>query len=182
MSACVFKNKKEALSDIPQTFWELSAKDIHGEMVNFADYQGKAKAFIIVNVASACGLTNNNYRQLQKFHEQYHDQGLEIWGFPCNQFRAQENKCEADIEHFVKTKFKVDFKMFSKIEVNGEDCHPLYKYLRYNSPLRTSDGAIKEVPWNFGKFVLGSDGKVLRYYEPTTKPNEFREYIEALLK
>ena len=93
------------------------------------------KLFLVVNVASACGLTSSNYRQLKKMHVELESKGLHIMGFPCNQFMGQESKCEADIEKVLRDKFKIKFQVFSKIEVNGPKCHPVYSYLRQNSEL-----------------------------------------------
>ena len=95
---------------------------------------------------------------------------------------GQEKQCDLDIEKFVKEKFKIDFKMFSKIEVNGDDCHPLYKFLRRNSTLHDpKTGTTKEVPWNFAKFLVNSEGKVVGYYSSDVKPNTFRPTVEELL-
>lgn len=178
----VKKTGKDQMTNIPETFWELEANDIQGNKVNFVDLKG-AKLFLIVNVASACGLTNKNYRQLKKFHDQYHEQGLHIIGFPCNQFKGQESQCDADIEETIKTKFKIKFQMMSKIEVNGQDCHPVYKFLRANSPLwDESTKKAQEIPWNFTKFLVDSEGKVVKYYPPEIPPNDFREEVEEYLK
>ena len=177
----VKKRGKDEMKDIPETFWELSEKDIHGNLVEFKDLKGK-KVYLIVNVASACGLTNSNYRQLKKFHDKYADQGLHIMGFPCNQFKNQESKCEAEIEEILRTKFKIKFQVFSKIEVNGNNCHPLYKYLRRNSELwDEKEKKAREIPWNFAKFILNADGKVVKFYDSGVTPNEFKDELEAML-
>ena len=179
----VFKNGEDKLDDVPKSFFDLKMKDIRGEQVDFNSYRGKHKAFIIVNVASACGLTDANYRQLAKMHEEYGPKGLQIMGFPCNQFKEQENECELDIEKFIREKFNVKFQMFSKIEVNGKNCNQLYRYLRRNSELwDEKKGTAKEIQWNFAKFVLDAEGKVVAFKEPTTKPNEFKPLIEELLR
>mgnify|MGYP002141372009 FL=1 len=159
-----FKSGKEKIAAPAQGFFDMKIPDIHGKMVDFNDFRGKYKAFIIVNVASACGLTDSNYRQLVKFHDQYAPQGLKIMGFPCNQFKGQENKCELDIAEFVRTKYNVNFDMFSKIEVNGPNCHPLYKFLRRNSSLYDpATDTCKEIEWNFAKFIVDADGKVVDF-------------------
>ena len=179
----VFKKGKEKLAPVDFGFFDMKINDIQGKEVDFASFKGQYKAYIVVNVASACGLTDANYRQLAKFHEQYGPQGLKILGFPCNQFHGQENACELDIAEFVRTKFNVKFDMFSKIEVNGQNCHPLYKFLRRNSELfDPKTGESKEIEWNFAKFILDKDGKVVAFKGPTEKPESFRAQIELLLK
>ena len=139
--------------------------------------------FLIVNVASACGLANKNYRQLKEFHSDYEDAGLHIMAFPCNQFMGQESSCEKDILKFVTDKFAVKFQMYSKIEVNGVNCHPLYKFLRSNSTLHDPNSKkSKEVPWNFAKFLVSEEGKVIGYYNSDTYPDSFRKRLESLLE
>ena len=181
---CFFKKGKEKY-EVPkdQTFFGFKMKDIHGNEIDFSSFKGKYKAFLVVNVASACGLTGTNYRQLAKFHDEFESKGLKILGFPCNQFLGQENKCDLDIAEFVRTKFKVKFDMFSKIEVNGENCHPLYRFLRVNSSLYDPNtGECKQIKWNFTKFILNRQGEVVLYKEPNDKPESFRLEIENLLK
>ena len=178
----VFKSGKEKLAPVDKGFFDFTMTDIKGTPVDFASFKGKHKAYIIVNVASACGLTNTNYTQLARMHDQYSAQGLKILGFPCNQFNGQENKCELDIEEFVRTKFNVKFDMFSKIEVNGPNCHPLYKFLRRHSELYDpKSDTCKEIEWNFVKFIVDQDGKVIAFKPATDKPESFRPLIEKLL-
>ena len=182
-SMFVFKKGKEKLAPVDLGFFDFKINDIHGKEVDFASFRGQYKAFIIVNVASACGLTDSNYRQLVKFHDQYASQGLKVLGFPCNQFNGQENSCDLDIAEFVKTKYGVKFDMFTKIEVNGKNCHPLYRFLRRNSELfDPKTGESQEIEWNFAKFILDRDGKVVSFKAPTEKPESFRNVIENLLK
>lgn len=176
------KKGKDEMKDIPSSFWDLEANDIQGNLVKFSDLKGK-KLFILVNVASACGLTNSNYRQLKKFHDKYNEHGLHIMGFPCNQFKGQESGCEADIEDVVRNKFKIKFQMFSKIEVNGQECHPVYKFLRRNSELwDEKTGKAQEIPWNFAKFLVNADGNVIQFYSSEIKPNTFKDEIERILE
>lgn len=178
----VKKKGKDQMTDIPGSFWDLEATDIQGKKVKFSELKGK-KLYLLVNVASACGLTNSNYRQLKKFHDQYNEHGLHIMGFPCNQFKEQESGCEADIEEVVRTKFKIKFQMFSKIEVNGQNCHPVYKFLRRNSDLWIAkEGKAKEIPWNFAKFLVDADGKVIKYFSSEVPPNDFRGEVENIIK
>ena len=179
---CFFKTKKEKLEDPGKGFFDFTMTDIKGVPVDFKSFRGKYKAYIVVNVASACGLTNTNYTQLARFHDQYAAQGLKILGFPCNQFMSQEKKCELDIEEFVRTKFKVKFQMFSKIEVNGPNCHPLYKFLRRHSELYDpKTDTCKEIEWNFVKFILNQDGQVVAMKNANDKPESFRDLIEGMI-
>ena len=108
--------------------------------------------------------------------------GLEILGFPCNQFMGQESACDMDIKEVVTKRYGVTFPIFSKILVNGADCHELYKFLRTNSSLydKATDTA-KEIPWNFGKFLLDSEGKVVKFYSPDIKPSVLGPDVEKLL-
>jgi len=147
-----------------------------------SSYQGKKKAIIVVNVASSWGLTTKQYKGLNKLYEGYKDQGLEILGFPCNQFMGQENKCEADIKEFAKA-MKVKFPMFSKVSVNGAGAHPIYKYLRANCELYdASKKTIQEIPWNFAKFLLDRDGKVIKLYNPDIPAESLETDIKPLLQ
>lgn len=178
----VKKKGKDQMTNIPTSFWDLEADDIQGKKIKFSELKGK-KLYLIVNVASACGLTNSNYRQLKKFHKQYNEHGLHIMGFPCNQFKQQESGCNADIEEVVRTKFKIQFQMFSKIEVNGQNCHPVYKFLRRNSDLWIDkEGKAKEIPWNFAKFLVNADGNVVKYYSSEITPKTFQGEIEEILE
>ena len=180
--ACVFKKGKDKIVDVPPSFFDTKVNDIYGKPVNLAELKGVYKAYIVVNVASACALTDTNYRQLVKFHDQYEQKGLKILGFPCNQFRNQEEKCEEEIADFVKNKYAVKFEMFSKIDVNGPACHPLYRYLRKNSELYDpKTGEAKQIEWNFAKFILDAEGKVVSFKKPDEKPESFRYLVEKLL-
>jgi len=181
MGNVLFKKSKESLFNIPKSFWELHAKDIDGNELKFEDLKGK-KAFIVVNVASACGYTGSNYKGLVELYNKYKDQGLEILAFPSNQFMGQESKCELDIKNFAKNNFSVDFPMFSKIDVNGPETHEVFRYLRANTNLYDAKkNLIQEVPWNFTKFLVDADGKVLKYYGPGDTPNKMEEDIKPLL-
>ena len=180
MGIFFYRRKKERMENIPTTFWEIKAKDIDGEEVKMDRFKGK-KALIVVNVASACGLTNKQYRGLVTLHEKYTSKGFEILAFPCNQFFGQEDKCDKDIKQFVTTKFGVKFPLFAKIEVNGTRCHPVYKYLRCNSILNNKKSGAQEIPWNFAKFLLNEDGKVVQLYAPDIRPETIGSEIEKLL-
>lgn len=200
--SCVKKNKKEKLGSKPGNFFELEATDLYFNKVYFSDFlkpkseyqtvqtgnkpplmpENPPKLFLIVNVASACGLTGSNYTQLKRMHAELQSQGLHIMGFPCNQFMGQESKCEADIEKVLQTKFKIKFQVFSKVEVNGANCHPVYQYLRQNSELfDAKSGQSKQIPWNFAKFLIDRNGKVIKFYSSEIKPNTFKQEIIDLL-
>lgn len=132
---------------------------------------------LIVNVASQCGFTLQ-YEGLEALYQQYKDRGLVILGFPCNQFGAQEPGSSDEIAQFCALNFGVSFPMFERIEVNGDAAHPLFDWLTAAAPGVLGTGAIK---WNFTKFLLGRDGKVVDRFAPTTEPAEIAPAIEKLL-
>lgn len=135
------------------------------------------KAYLVVNTASQCGLTPQ-YQGLEALHQAYAERGLRVAGFPCNQFGAQEPGDEAQIADFCQSRFAVSFALFSKIKVNGADAHPLYVALKKAAPGLLGSEAIK---WNFTKFLLDADGRVIKRYAPTLAPEELRKDIERLL-
>jgi len=156
------------------TFYNLAAKSITGEEISMSKYKGKV--VLIVNTASKCGFTPQ-YEGLEKIYKTYKDQGLVILGFPCNQFGNQEPGTEEDIQKGCMVNYGVTFQMFSKIEVNGEGTHPLYKYLKSEKK-----GILgKNIKWNFTKFLIDRNGKVVKRYSPTTKPESIASKIEKLL-
>ncbi|KAL9655851.1 hypothetical protein ABK040_000913 [Willaertia magna] len=157
------------------SFYEHTAIDAQGNTINMEDYKGKV--ILIVNVASKCGFTPQ-YEPLQKLYEQYKDKGLEIFAFPCNQFAGQEPGDNQEICQFVKQKFNIGFKIFEKIEVNGDNTHPLYKFLKKEGKGFLTD-AIK---WNFTKFLIDKQGKVYHRYAPTTNPKDMEGDIIKLLE
>ncbi len=140
-------------------------KDINGNEVDLADYKGKV--VMVVNVASKCGLTPQ-YEQLVEIHKKYRDQGFTILGFPANDFLKQEPGTNAEIKEFCSTKYGVEFPMFSKIVVKGEGQAPLYQELTSEEANGEFGG---EIAWNFTKFLLNKDGKVVARFEPRTKPD-----------
>ena len=153
---------------------DFSATKITGEPVDLDVYQGKV--VLVVNTASKCGMTPQ-YAGLQQLYESYADSGLVILGFPCDQFGHQEPGSEAEIAEFCELNYGVSFPMFAKIEVNGDDAHPLYQWLK-SEQSGLFGGAIK---WNFTKFLVGRDGLVINRYGSTTKPGKIRPDIEAAL-
>ena len=157
------------------TIYDFSAKDIKGNEVSLADYQGKV--LLIVNTASKCGFTPQ-FEGLQNLHKELGDKGFEVLGFPCNQFLSQDPGDENAISQFCSLNYGVSFPMFAKIEVNGEGTHPLFRFLK-----KEAKGLMgsEKVKWNFTKFLVDSNGRVVRRYAPTAKPEEIRADIEKML-
>jgi glutathione peroxidase len=167
----------------------------NGEKVGLDTFTGKV--MLIVNTASKCGLTPQ-YEGLEKLYETYKDKGFTILGFPCNQFGGQEPGTDEEISQFCSLNYDVKFPIFQKIEVNGENTHPLYQYLREQAP---EEGNLDEnstlfkhlsakapellegskIKWNFTKFLIDQDGNVVKRFAPTTTPEEMKEDIEKLL-
>ena len=157
------------------TAYEFNATALDGQPVDLARYRGKA--LLIVNTASACGFTPQ-YQGLEELQRRYADQGLVVLGFPCNQFGRQEPGSEAEIGAFCEKNYGVTFPMFAKIDVNGDDAHPLFRFLKGEAPGVLGTEAIK---WNFTKFLVNKDGAVVKRYAPATKPEELTGDIEKLL-
>ena len=157
------------------TAFEFDAIDIDGTPVSLGDYRGKV--LLIVNVASKCGFTPQ-YAGLETLWQDYREQGLVVLGFPCDQFGSQEPGGEEEIKNFCSINFDVTFPMFAKIDVNGDQAHPLWKWLKQEKSGLLGIGAIK---WNFSKFLVGRDGKVLKRFAPTDKPESLAADIESAL-
>lgn len=155
--------------------YDFEAKSINGETISLDRYKGKV--LLIVNTASKCGFTPQ-YEQLQTLFERYKDVGFVILGFPCNQFMAQEPGDELDIDSFCRLNYGVTFPMFSKVEVKGDDIHPLFEYLINEAPGVLGSKGIK---WNFTKFLINKEGKVVKRSAPKTRPFELEEDIRSLL-
>jgi len=155
--------------------YEFSVPDIDNKPRSLADFKGKV--LLIVNVASKCGLTPQ-YEGLEALYKRYKNQGLEILGFPCNQFLHQEPGNEEEIKSFCSTHYDISFPLFSKIEVNGDNTAPLYAYLKEEAPGALNTKAVK---WNFTKFLVGRDGQVIRRYAPTDTPESIEKDLVALL-
>uniref|UniRef100_A0A914QUU3 Glutathione peroxidase n=1 Tax=Panagrolaimus davidi TaxID=227884 RepID=A0A914QUU3_9BILA len=157
------------------TVYDFTVKDADGQDVSLEKYKGKV--LLIVNVASQCGLTNSNYTQMKELLDKYHEQGLEIAAFPCNQFGGQEPACEIDIKNFVTEKFNFEPDLYAKINVNGSNADPLYQFLK-----KEQGGTfIDAIKWNFTKFLCDREGKVVKRFAPTTEPRSIAKYIEELL-
>jgi len=156
------------------SFYDFTARDIKGSEVSMADYRGKT--VIVVNTASKCGFTPQ-YTELQKLYDEYKDRGLEILGFPCNQFAHQEPGDGEAISQFCSINFGVSFPLFEKIDVNGSTAHPIFQYLTKALP-----GSIgKRVKWNFTKFLIGPDGTPVKRFAPADSPLSMKPLIEELL-
>lgn len=153
--------------------YKFKANALDGHEIQFADYKGKV--LLIVNTASHCGYTPQ-YEGLETLSKKYHAQGLEVLGFPCNQFGHQEPGDAAAISSFCSKNYGVDFQMFEKIEVNGKDANPLYVYLKKS----TKDHG--DIRWNFTKFLVDKQGKVLKRYGSMASPESISADIEAALK
>jgi len=153
----------------------IPVRTIEGRETSLGEYRGKV--LLIVNVASRCGFTPQ-YRGLEELYKTYGERGLVVLGFPSNQFGGQEPGSEGEIAQFCSTNYGVTFPMFSKIEVNGEGAHPLYRYLKSERGGLLGSEAIK---WNFTKFLVDRDGKVVDRFAPSTKPGELTRAIEKLL-
>jgi glutathione peroxidase len=155
--------------------YDFEADNLQGKKVKLSAYKGKP--ILIVNTASACGLTPQ-YEGLEALHKTYAARGLVVLGFPCNQFGAQEPGDANAIESFCQVNYGVSFPMMAKIEVNGAGAHPLYKWLVAEKPGFLGSEAIK---WNCTKFLVDKDGAVVKRYAPTLEPKELARDIEALL-
>ena len=149
--------------------------DIHNNQINLQDFQGKS--LLIVNVASKCGFTSQ-YKGLQSLYEQYQSKGLEILGFPCNQFGSQEPGSHEDIQAFCETNYKITFPMLAKIDVNGANTHPLYTFLKKECPGILGTESIE---WNFTKFFISKDGKVVKRYASNDDPSTIGKEISIQL-
>lgn len=152
-----------------------TANRLNGKEEDLSQYQGKV--VLIVNTASKCGFTPQ-YEGLESIYKKYEDQGLVILGFPCNQFGKQEQGDSGQISEFCQLNYGVSFPMFDKIEVNGDDTHPLYQDLKKAAPGLLGSKGIK---WNFTKFLINRDGEVVSRYAPTTKPEDIAADVEKLL-
>lgn len=182
MKACVFLAMSLLMATAagakePASVHDFKVQSIDGKTIDLSQYEGKV--LLVVNVASRCGLTPQ-YAGLQQLYEQHQDQDFVVLGFPCNQFKNQEPGSNAEIKQFCSTNYNVSFPLFSKIDVNGDDAAPLYRYLTSQT---TEPVAAGDISWNFEKFLIGRDGKILKRFAPRTAPDaaEVRQAIEAAL-
>lgn len=155
-------------------FFEFEAEDIKGKPVPMEVYRGKY--ILVVNTATKCGLAPQ-LKSLEALHQEYKDKGLVVLGFPSNQFAEQEPGTNEQVAEACEINYGVSFKMFGKVDVNGENAHPIYKFLRHALPDYLGDG----IKWNFTKFVVGPDGKPLKRFAPRQTPDVIEEYLKPLL-
>lgn len=157
------------------TAYDFTARTLDGKERSLADWRGKV--LLVVNTASECGFTPQ-YAGLQKLHEKYADRGLVVLGFPCNQFGGQEPGAAAEIGAFCQKNYGVDFPMFDKVDVNGADAHPLFKWITEAAPGLLGTKAVK---WNFTKFLVDREGRAVERFASQTKPEDIAPAIEKLL-
>ena len=154
--------------------YDFIVKDAKGNEVSLSDYRGKV--LLIVNTATGCGFTPQ-YEGLQDLYEQYHEQGLEILDFPCNQFGGQAPGTEAEIVDFCQSRYGVTFPQFAKVEVNGANAAPLFKYLKDRQGGVLGDN----IKWNFTKFLVDRDGEVIDRFAPTVTPAKLEDRVKEVL-
>lgn len=159
----------------PDSIYDFQAYRLNGQLCDLARYRGKL--LLIVNTASRCGFTPQ-YQQLEQLYQRYRGQGLEILGFPCNQFGQQESGSDTEIASFCEVNYGVSFPMFAKVKVNGDDSHPLFDFLKQQAPGLLGSRSIK---WNFTKFLVAADGRSVKRYAPRTSPLDLEAEIRARL-
>lgn len=157
------------------SIYDFEVNTISGKQVPLSDYKGKV--LLIVNTASKCGFTPQ-FTGLETLYSELHDEGLDVLGFPCNQFLKQDPGNDSEISEFCSLNYGVTFPMFSKIEVNGDNAHPLYTYLKSEAKGLLGSEKIK---WNFTKFLVDREGGVIKRYAPNTEPKDIAADIKALL-
>lgn len=162
-----------ATADDHECALNFKAKTIDGAMVDLEDYEGNV--VLVVNTASQCGLTRH-YAGLEKLYGKYKDKGFVVLGFPCNQFGSQEPGSDAEIKQFCTSKYSVSFPMFSKIDVNGDEAAPIYKYLTSKDVEPKGKGSVS---WNFEKFLIDREGNLVNRFAPPTSPDA-PELVEAI--
>jgi len=172
VDTCIVHNR--IMHDETASLFDLDYTDNHGSTVPMSSYAGRP--LLIVNTASQCGFTPQ-YEGLERIHEAYADAGLVVIGFPCDQFGHQEPGDDAEIEEFCRANYGVAFPLSTKVDVNGRDTHPVFAFLKERAGGRLGS-AIK---WNFTKFLVAADGRTVKRYSPSTKPEAIRRDIEALL-
>ena len=155
-------------------FYDFKARKMNGQEVSMEAYKGKI--LLVVNTASKCGLTPQ-FKELEELYQEYKTKGVEILGFPCNQFARQDSGSNEEIHEFCQLNYGVSFNMFEKIDVNGNNAHPLYKYLKNEAKGLFGKG----IKWNFTKFLIDANGNVIKRYAPTVSPSKIKYDIEKLL-
>ncbi|XP_073284441.1 probable glutathione peroxidase 4 [Primulina huaijiensis] len=165
-----------ASASVPEkSIHDFTVKDSKAKDVNLSNYKGKV--LLVVNVASKCGFTNSNYTQLSDLHSRYKHKGFEILAFPCNQFLRQEPGTSQEAEQFACTRFKAEYPIFQKVKVNGSDAAPVYKFLKASKS--TLFGS--SIKWNFTKFLVDKDGRVIKRYGTSTSPLAIEADIKKAL-
>ena len=157
------------------TIHDFEAETITGQTIKLEDYKGKV--VLIVNTASKCGFTPQ-FEGLETLYKKYKDRGLEILGFPCNQFGQQDPGDNGEIQEFCQLNYGVSFPMHAKVDVNGDGAHPLFQHLSSAAPGLLGT---KKIKWNFTKFLVGKNGKVIDRFAPATKPEKLEQAIELAL-
>tara|TARA_B100001063_G_C16750282_1_gene549907 strand:- start:1469 stop:1960 length:492 start_codon:yes stop_codon:yes gene_type:complete len=157
------------------SIYDFKATDIQGNERDLAEFKGKV--LLIVNTASKCGFTPQ-FEGLEDMYKSLNEKGLEVLGFPCNQFAQQDKGSDSEIAGFCMKNYGVSFPMFSKVEVNGDQAHPLYQYLK-----KEARGVLgtQKIKWNFTKFLVNKEGKVVKRFAPTSKPEAIEKHVQALL-
>ena len=173
---CLMSSAMFSSTTFGASVYDYTMKSIEGKPLPLASFKGKV--FLVVNVASRCGYTPQ-YTGLEALYEKYKDQGLVIAGFPANNFLSQEPGTDKEIKTFCSTKYNVSFPLFSKISVKGEDKAPLYQFL---TDTRANSSTGGEIQWNFTKFLVDRDGKVIQRFEPAVTPEQMDSVIEKALK
>ncbi|XP_078161023.1 putative phospholipid hydroperoxide glutathione peroxidase [Carex rostrata] len=174
-SPCLSFRSASMASQSMTSVHDFTVKDAKGNDVDLSMYKGKV--LLIVNVASQCGLANSNYTELSQLYDKYKDQGFEILAFPCNQFGGQEPGTNEEIVQFACTRFKAEYPIFDKVDVNGEKTAPIYKFLKSSKGGLFGDG----IKWNFSKFLVDKEGHVVDRYAPTTSPLSIEKDLKKLL-
>lgn len=175
MLTWLFSGAGKAQTTENQSFYNFTAKNLQGKEVNMSNYKGKV--VLVVNTASKCGFTPQ-FAGLEELYKKYKDQGLVILGFPCNQFGKQDPGTNTEIGEFCTANYGVTFPMMEKIDVNGDNAHPLYKYLKDVLGGTLGDS----IKWNFTKFLIDGNGKPVKRYAPTVKPADLDAEIISVLK
>lgn len=154
--------------------YDFKALTSKGKELDFAQFEGKV--LLIVNTASKCGFTPQ-FAGLEQLNQEYKDRGLVVIGFPCNQFASQDPGSDSEIEGFCQLNYGVTFQIMKKVDVNGSEAHPIFQYLKS----QTKGLLGSSIKWNFTKFLISRDGKTIKRYAPTTKPEKMKSDIEAML-
>lgn len=186
MGCIFFKTGIDYFSDLETPeFRDIVVIDINGYVKKIGDHLKHKKLLIITNTATHSWYTKNNYSQINDLQKKYNDQGLECFLFPCNQFFSSETFEEKEINKYISHNFEIKYPLFSKIDVNGENTHELYRYLKKHSKyFNLGENRLRNIPWSFTKFIVTAKGEVLRFYSPDIEPktieNDIIDYLKEL--